>query len=78
MPVKVKKIGGKFRIVENKTNGISTNKGGTAVDGGGHSSRERAMAQAAAINANLTGVPARNRRKGVKRRKRFDKGQDLA
>ena len=52
MPVKVKKIGGKFRIVENKTNGISTNKGGTAVDGGGHSSRERAMAQAAAINAN--------------------------
>ena len=76
MPVKVKKIGGKFRIVENKTDGISTNKGGTAVDGGGHSSRERAMAQAAAINANSSGVPAKGRRK--RRTNRFDKGQDLA
>jgi len=76
MPVKVKKIGGKFRIVEAKTDGISTNKGGTAVDGGGHSSRERAMAQAAAINANSSGVPARGKKK--RRRKRFDKGQDLA
>lgn len=76
MPVRVKRVGGKFRIVETKTDSISTNKGGTAVDGGGHSSRERAMAQAAAINANSSGVPARGRRK--RRRKRFDKGQDLA
>ncbi len=78
MPVKVKRVGGKFRIVETKTDSISTNKGGTAVDGGGHSSRERAMAQAAAINANSSGVPARGRDRRKKRRRRFDRGQDLA
>jgi len=53
MPVKVKKSGDKFRVVEASTGKIAKNKGGTAVDGGGHSSKGKASAQARAINANV-------------------------
>lgn len=70
MPARVRKVGDKFRIVE--PDGTLITKGGTPVDGGGHTTRARAQAQAAAINLNSIGPPGR------KRRKRFDKGQDLA
>lgn len=52
MPVKVKRIGGKFRIVD-PGGSITRNKGGTAADGGGHENKDRAAAQARAINASL-------------------------
>lgn len=52
MPVKVKKINGKFRIVE-PSGKIARNEKGTAIDGGGHSNRSEAQAQARAINASI-------------------------
>ena len=51
MPVGVKKIGKKWRVTEGGK--PATNKAGTSVDGGGHSSKKAAVAQARAINANL-------------------------
>jgi hypothetical protein len=52
MPVKVKKQGTKFRIVG--PNGrVEKTKKGTPVDGGGHSSKSKAEAQARAINASI-------------------------
>jgi len=77
MPVKVKKIGDKFRIVEGDSS-IVLNRSGTAVDGGGHVNKKKAMLQAAAINANTNPAPPRGRKKKKRRRRRFDKGQDLA
>lgn len=53
MPVKVKKVGKKYRVVDADTGGITRNKGGTAADGGGHDNKDRAEAQARAINASL-------------------------
>ena len=54
MPVTCKLIGGKHRVVG--PNGkVETNNAGTAVDGGGHTSRMACMKQAAAINSNLHG-----------------------
>lgn len=51
MPAKVVKRGNKFRVVE--PNGkLVKRSNGKAVDGGGHSSREKAQRQAAAVNAN--------------------------
>lgn len=44
---------GKFRIVEASTGKIAKNKGGTAIDGGGHATRESCMKQASAVNANI-------------------------
>lgn len=52
MPVTVAKRGTKFRVVEGRGGKIVKNRAGTAVDGGGHSSKARASAQARAINAN--------------------------
>ncbi len=54
MPAKVVKSGKKYRLVEEKNgrNVVVKNKEGTAVDGGGHSSRQKAIAQAQAININ--------------------------
>ena len=72
MPARVRKVGDKFRVVE--PDGTLILKGDSAVDGGGHATRAQAMAQAQAINLNRTGPKASGRR----RRKRFDKGQDLA
>lgn len=54
MPATVRKINGKFRVVERGPSGrfvIVKNKAGAAVDGGGHTSESRAKSQARAINA---------------------------
>lgn len=45
MPISVKKIKDKFRLVE-PDGSIAKNKKGTAIDGGGHSSRSDASKQA--------------------------------
>lgn len=50
MPLHAKKVDGKWRVVEVKTGKPATNAAGTAVDGGGHPSMAKAIAQAAAIN----------------------------
>lgn len=50
MPVKVSKRRGRFRIVEGSGR-IAKTKRGNAVDGGGHSSKAKAVRQANAINA---------------------------
>jgi hypothetical protein len=50
MPVKVAKRGDKYRVVEAST-GKVVQRGGSAVDGGGHSSQAKASSQARAINA---------------------------
>lgn len=52
MPVSVKKIGGRYRIVS-PSGAVEKNRGGTSVDGGGHRSKARAVRQARAINASL-------------------------
>lgn len=50
MPVTVRKRGSKYRVAE--TNGrLARGQRGNPVDGGGHSTRGRALAQAKAINA---------------------------
>lgn len=53
MPVRPVKIKGKWRICHGDRNALSTSKHGKPVDGGGHASREQAIAQARAINASL-------------------------
>ena len=53
MPVKTIKRGGKFRIIETSTGKIAKNRGGTALDGGGHASQGKADRQSRAINANI-------------------------
>jgi hypothetical protein len=60
MPVKVKRKDGKFRVVEH--DGKIAKRGGSAVDGGGHGSKEKAAAQARAINKSM-GEKARRRKK---------------
>jgi len=57
MPVKIKKVGTKFRVVESSGK-IAKNKAGTALDGGGHASQAEALAQVGAIN-----TPKSKRRK---------------
>jgi len=52
VPVKVVKRGKKYRLVE-PSGKIARNKGGTAIDGGGHSSASGAKKQAAAVNISL-------------------------
>ena len=54
MPVKPKLINGKWRVVEAATDRIAKNKGGTALDGKGHSTKAEAQAQANAVNRNLS------------------------
>lgn len=51
MPAKVQKRGDRFRVVEAEDNEL-VKRNGKPVDGGGHKSREKARAQARAINAN--------------------------
>ena len=53
MPVCVKKIKDKYRIVECSDQTIAKNKAGTAIDGGGHRSREAAIKQMRAVNRSL-------------------------
>jgi len=50
MPTKVVKRGNKFRIVEVNTGRIAKNKGGTAMDGGGRTTRAPVLSQNAAVN----------------------------
>lgn len=52
MPVKTKKIGEKWRVVEASSGKIVLNRKGNPVDGGGHQTEQSAKKQAAAINAN--------------------------
>lgn len=56
MPVTVAKRGGKWRVVEKvgAETKIAKNAAGTAADGGGHESREKAERQARAINRSLS------------------------
>lgn len=53
MPVTVKKIGGRYRIVDGGGT-ITKNRAGTSVDGGGKRSKSQAARQARAINASLS------------------------
>lgn len=59
MPVSVKQIGSKHRIVEAATGKIATTPSGKPRDGGGHSLHSKAQAQANAINAGI----AKNKKK---------------
>ncbi len=52
MPVATKKIGGKWRVVETNTEKLAK-RNSRAVDGGGHGSKEKAIAQVQAINISL-------------------------
>ena len=58
MPATVSKRGEKWRVVEADSGVIVKNAKGTAVDGGGHESKYRAIAQARAVSA------AHERKKG--------------
>lgn len=53
MPVHVIRSGGKFRVVEGDGK-IAKTDGGKARDGGGHSSKAKADAQARVINAAIS------------------------
>ena len=53
MPVCVKKIKNKYRIIEFDSNAIAKNKSGTALDCGGHDSIQAALKQMRAVNASL-------------------------
>lgn len=53
MPVKTKKRGKKYRLIESDTGRIAKNAAGTAIDGGGHSSKAKSDRQAAAVNSNI-------------------------
>lgn len=50
MPTAVKKIKGKYRVVEKNTGRILKTKKGNARDGGGHKSRAKAESQSAHID----------------------------
>jgi hypothetical protein len=48
MPAYARKVEGKWRVVER--DGTLVKRNGKAVDGGGYTTKEKAIAQAAAIN----------------------------
>lgn len=50
MPVKVRRVGNRWRIVETATGKIARNAAGTSIDGGGHATSDAARKQAAAVN----------------------------
>lgn len=52
MPVRVKKVGNKFRVVD-PDGKLAHNKSGKPLDGGGHSSMAKATAQSQAVNISL-------------------------
>lgn len=52
MPVTVRRVGSKYRIVE-PGGGISTTPQGHARDGGGHATRAQALRQMRAMNASI-------------------------
>jgi len=49
VPNKVVQIKGKYRLIEKDTGRLVKNAEGTAVDGGGHESKEKAVKQLQAI-----------------------------
>lgn len=49
MPVSLQRVRGKYRLME-PGGGIAKNKHGTPIDGGGHISRVKALAQLRAVN----------------------------
>ena len=53
MPVRVVKMGPRYRVVES-TGKIAKNKKGNTIDGGGHSTKEKAIKQSQAINISLS------------------------
>lgn len=53
MPVRVEKRDPKFRVVESVGHKIAKNSKKSAVDGGGHSTKDAAIKQSQAININL-------------------------
>lgn len=55
MPFKAKMLDGKWRVMkmEDGEEHVATNAAGKPADGGGHESREKAMAQAAAMNMHM-------------------------
>ena len=52
MPVRVMKHGPKFRVIESNGN-IAKNSSGSALDGGGHSTKNAAVKQVQAVNISL-------------------------
>lgn len=52
--VEVKKLGKKYRLVEQGTKRIARNEQGTVRDGGGHESRGKALRQKRAVNHGLS------------------------
>ena len=53
MPVKAVKKGDKWRVIDADTGRIAKNQGGTAIDGGGHTTRKKAIDQVRAVNRSL-------------------------
>ena len=52
MPVSVRKLNGKYRVVEAGSDKLAT-RNGRPIDGGGFSSKERALRQVGAVNSSL-------------------------
>ena len=62
MPVSVKKVKGKYRVMEGSS--IAMTDKGAARDGGGHASKAAAQAQCNAINASKHGwKPGKKKKK---------------
>ena len=76
MPVKVKRLDGKFRVVE-ADGSIATNRAGTALDGGGHTTKTKAIMQVGAVNSSIANRTKRKKKK-KQRGRSPDRGQDIA
>ena len=63
MPAFPAKIHGRWRVAHGRPTRVLLNRSGSPVDGGGYSSRLRALAQSRAINARQAGYPPRARRR---------------
>ena len=50
MPLSIIKQGRKYRVVEDSTKSIAKTEKGSAIDGGGHKSKDAALKQIQAIN----------------------------
>lgn len=53
MPVKVEKRGPKYRVVESVGHKIAKNRSGSSLDGGGYSTKDKAVKQVQAVNISL-------------------------
>lgn len=61
MPYKIAKRGDKYRILDENAR-IAKNKGGTAMDGGGHKTPRAAERQINAVKMSKAGVKPRKQR----------------